>query len=125
MRCSTAGSLPGCYAVAEDDDPAGEDVGAQAAAVDEAAQRSGRRHPLQPRARLCQPLAVARDLAHFEAPADQCVEIDAARDDVAPGVRGVQFDAVLLLERLDRLGLDQGQFLPAPARGREAAPPGG
>src|SRR5882757_2813467 len=101
MRCSTAGSLPGCYAVAEDDDPAGEDVGAQAAAVDEAAQCSGRRQSLQPRARLRQPLAVTRDLADLEAPADQCIEIDAARHDIAPGVRGVQFDAVLLPERLD------------------------
>ena len=70
-------------------------------------QHPGLGELLQVGARLAQAVAAALGLAHHEAPADQVVEGEAARHDVAAGLPRPQFDAVLARERLDRLGLDQ------------------
>src|SRR4051794_22840763 len=69
------------------DRPVRDDVGAQAAAVDERPQRPRRGQPPEVRARLAPPLADALDVADAKAAADQRIEVDAARDDVAPRVR--------------------------------------
>ena len=85
MRCSVRRDL-----VADADLAVAEHVGAQAALVDERAQRAGlaRRggQALEVRARLAQPLAEALDVADAEVLADEGVEVDAAGDDVPAGV---------------------------------------
>src|SRR4051794_21034220 len=72
------------HGVADGDLAVGENVGAQAAAVDVRAQHARAGEPLEVRAGLAEPLPVALDRADREAPADERVEVDAARDDIAP-----------------------------------------
>lgn len=60
---------------------------------------------------VAEPLPDALDHAHCEPPPDQLVEVDAERHDVAPRLAGAELDAGLARERLDRLGLDQGEVL--------------
>ena len=91
--------------------------------MDEPAQGAGRRHPLEPRARLGRALSEAGHLAELEAAPDQRVQIDAARDDVAPRGPGLQLDAMFVVQRLDGLGLDQRELLATAPVGREAALP--
>ena len=66
-------------------------------------------HCLQRRARLAQLHAAALDAADTEALADELVDVDSARDDVAARFASLDRDAVLALHRLERLGRDQRQ----------------
>ena len=110
----------GSYLVADSDRTTFEDVGAKTAPVHEIARRAGRRRPLQPGARLGEPLPLTQRLAESEPPAEQRVEIDAAADDVASGRLGRQVHAVLGRQDIERLRLDEGERLTPPARSPEA-----
>src|SRR5204863_4005497 len=67
-----------------------EHIGAEAALVDEGAERAVLSRccsqALQVRARLAQPLGKALDVADREALADEGVQLDAAGDDVPAGL---------------------------------------
>src|SRR6266508_2893444 len=89
-----------------------QDVGVESAAMRQALDDPRLRHRLQVRARLAELDTLAFHVADAEALADQCVDVDSARHDVTPCRRGLQRDAVLVLERLDRLGSDQGDRTP-------------
>src|SRR5689334_16692528 len=65
-------------------------------------------------ARWAEADAEALDFADAEALADQRVEPDAARDDVAAALDRRKLDTILTLQRFQRLDLDQRQ-LPAVA----------
>ena len=80
----------------------------------EPAERSGRRQPLQVRARLGETPADALDFADPEAASDERVQRDPARDDVPPRLFPRHRDTVRR-ERLDCLGLDQRQLVAAAA----------
>src|SRR5690242_4742238 len=68
----------------------GEYVDAQAAAVDEWPQQSRPAEAIQMDAGLAQPTALAEDLADVEGATDQCVDVDAAGQDVATGAGELQ-----------------------------------
>ena len=61
-----------------------EQVRAQAAAMHESAQDTGWSQALQMGARFGEPAADALDTTDPKAKADERVEVDAARDDIAP-----------------------------------------
>ena len=86
--------------------PSLEDVGAQAAAVDEVAEDPVVGEPLEVGAGLAQAAADALGLADAETAADERVEVDAAGDDVAARFGGREAELV------DDLGLDQRQVVP-------------
>ena len=94
--------------VADGDLAVGEDVRVQA-------RRGGRRPLITPgcvsalerRARLAQLDADALDVADAEALADELVQVDAAREDVAPALGRAELDAVLGGALRERLGRDQ------------------
>src|SRR6266511_1130016 len=89
-----------------------QDVGVESAAMRQALDDPRLRHGLQVRARLAELGTLAFHVADAEALADQCVDVDSARHDVTPCRRGLQRDAVLVLERLDSLGSDKGDRTP-------------
>ena len=60
---------------------------------------------------LAQLDADALDVADAEALADERVQVDAAREDVAARLGGADLDAVLGLQAFERLGLDQRERL--------------
>ena len=91
--------------------PALGDVRAQAAATDEATQDSGPGQGLEVAARLAQLDAHALGLADPEALADQVVEARPTGEHVAPRLLVAELDPGLGPERLQGLGLDQGQVL--------------
>jgi hypothetical protein len=70
------------------DDAGGEDVGAEPASVEHWAQQGGAGEALEVRARFAQPPADAAGGSDLELPADECVEVDAAGDDVAARIGG-------------------------------------
>src|SRR3954452_13897577 len=70
--------------VAERDRPAGDDVGAKPAAVHQRSQQSRPGERLQVTARFGQASTDALDATDGEALADEAVQGDAARDDIAP-----------------------------------------
>src|SRR5262249_19035372 len=100
------------YFVADGDDAVGEDVRVQAAPVQEALDHAGLRHRLEAGARLAQRDAFALDGTDAEALADERVQVDAAREDVAPRLGRRQLESVLRREALERLRGDQRQRLP-------------
>src|SRR5207248_1318634 len=59
------------------------------------------------RARLAELDAFALDVADAEALAHECVDVDAAHEDVPPALGRRERDARLGFERLQRLGRDQ------------------
>jgi hypothetical protein len=81
------------YAVAGPYLPAGEHVGAQPAAVRQAAQHPRAREPLEVRARLAATLAEALDGPDPEASADQAVQRDTPHDEVPPRLGRRKLDA--------------------------------
>jgi hypothetical protein len=97
--------------VAEADGAALGDVGAEAAAVDEGAEESGSGEFLEVGARFGESAADAFDGADPEASADEAVEGDAARDDVAAGLFPGELDLV------EDVCLGQCELVAAP-RGR-------
>src|SRR5579875_18876 len=105
----------GEHRVADADRAAGQDVRADAAAVDEVLDDPGTGELLQVQARLAGFDAEALHLADPEALADQVVEPHPADDDLPPGLRPGQADL-----RQD-LGLDQGQRRPRPGLGMAVA----
>ena len=80
-----------------------EDVGVEAAAVDELVDDPGPRQRLQVEARLAELDADALDLADAEALPDEVVQPHAADDDLPPRLGAGEADV------LERLGLDQRQ----------------
>src|SRR3954454_17574091 len=103
-----------------------EDVGAQAALVDERPQQAGAAEPVEVDARLTEPEALAHDVADAEGAAHQGVDVDAAGEDVAPGSGEVDRDAGGG-ELVEDLGGHEGQVVAGArvaARG-EGAGPGG
>jgi hypothetical protein len=107
--------LDGLDLVAEANDATRDDVGAEAAAVDEWAEQSGSGEFLEVGARFGQPAADALDGADPEASADEAVERDAARDDVAACLFPGELDLV------EHLRLGQRELVPAP-RAAEGSP---
>src|SRR5256885_9954257 len=94
--------------VARADGAAGEDVRPQASAVHEPAHDARLGEALEVRAGLAQLDPDALHLSDQEALAHERIEARAARDDLAPALARAELDAVLRGERLERLGLDQG-----------------
>src|SRR3954449_1762627 len=91
-------------------------VGAQAAAVRQAAQDAEiAGQPDERHARLAQLHAHGLDAAHPEAPADQGVHVDPARRHVAAALSGRELDPGLRRQRLDRLRGDQREIVPLAA----------
>src|SRR5258708_4726749 len=87
----------------------GEDVGVQSAAVEEPCDHAGLRQLPEARARFAELDPDAFDAADAEGAADQRVQVDAAREDVAARLGGGHLDAVLGCHRLECLGGDQRQ----------------
>src|SRR5262245_8247260 len=75
--------------------------------MDERPQQTGPGEPFQVSARLAEPSSDALGGADLEPPADEPVEADAARDDIASRLCPVEVDLV------EDLGLDQRQLVPA------------
>ena len=92
---SPSPQVSGADGVANADGAGREDVGAEAASVDHRAQQGGSGEALKMRARLAQPSADAADSSDLELLADKCVEINAARDDVAARVDRRELQAVV------------------------------
>ena len=93
--------------VPDADHAAGDDVGAQAATVNQASSRSLPRQGLKMSAGLAEPHSAQRDLADRERAPDEMIERDPSRDDVPATVSRTESDVVLALERFERLGLDE------------------
>jgi hypothetical protein len=91
--------------VSDRDRATGDDVRAQAAAVNEVFDDAGASHLLQVQAWLADLSTDALHLADVEALADQVVEPDAAGHDLASGLRASEADV------LEHLGFDKGQRL--------------
>src|SRR5947208_3057922 len=94
-----------------------EHIGAEATLVDERTEGAGLprrgRQALEVRARLAQPLAEALDVADPEVLADEGIQVDAAGDDVPPGLfRGEP--ASREVDALEHLCLDKREVVPAP-----------
>src|SRR6185369_7985515 len=94
-------------AVAERDPAVAENVRAETGAVHERADDPGPREPLELGARLGQPAPDTFGRPDREAPADERVQRDAARDDVPACLHPRQVDA------LERLLFDERQLVPA------------
>src|SRR3954452_17556272 len=109
-RCSGRGG----HRIADGDLPVREDVGAQAAAVDQAAQHPALGQLRELVARLAELDALALDPADAEAPADERVEVDAAGEHVAARRLVGELDPGVLAQPLERLGRDQRERLPGP-----------
>ena len=108
--------------IADGDPAVVEDIGAQAAPAGPVADNRcrvvirGRQSPAEAAARLAQFDAKEPTIADPEVPADQCVEANAAGDDIAPAEREIGRLSEQLAEGLDFLGFDQRQVLPGPVR---------
>jgi len=103
--------------VADADLAIGENVGVQSGAVDECLDHARLRHRLEVRARLAELDPFAFDVADAEALADELIDVDAAREDVAPGCSRLNRHVAVLRNRIHRFGRDQRD--PSP-RGRVA-----
>ena len=108
--------------IADGDPAVVEHIGAQAAAAGPVADDCcrvvirGCQSPAEAAARLAQFDAKEPTIADPEVPADQCVEANAAGDDIAPAEREIGRLSEQLAEGLDFLGFDQRQVLPGPVR---------
>src|SRR5262245_34283181 len=105
---ASASASIGNQRVPDRDQAAGQDVGAQAAAMDERTEEARTRDPLEVGARLAQAPPDALGLAELEVPTDERVEPYAAGDDVAPSP--LPRDA----ELVERLRFDECQLVAAP-----------
>ena len=107
--------------VADVDGSCLDDVGSDAASMDEATECSRCRESFEMGAGFAAALPEAADLADAERFADESVEVDAAGDDVAPSLFRSDGYSVSL-EFVERLGFDQGDVLSDAARvGREGS----
>ena len=108
--------------IADGDPAVVQYIGAQAAAAGPVADDCcrvvirGCQSPAEAAARLAQFDAKEPTIADPEVPADQCVEANAAGDDIAPAEREISRLSEQLAEGLDFLGFDQRQVLPGPVR---------
>src|SRR5262249_49611350 len=102
-------------------DAAAEDLGAQPAAVQQPLLDAGSSELLQVVARRAQPRAARHRVADGDLPAEEVVEGHAARHEVAPGLGGLQRDAVLAGQRLQGLALDERDLAVRRARLAERA----
>src|SRR5687767_13918301 len=93
--------------IADPNDSAGNDIGAQAAAANQAAQRAPRAQIFQVCAGIAQSYPAQSSFADDKFPADEMIQSHRASDDVAPRLRGLDIDAVVSLEGLKRFGFDQ------------------
>ncbi len=87
----------------------GQDVRAQAASVDEAAQDPLGREAFQVGARFTETLAQAFHVTDSKPPSDQRVEVDATRDEVAACLDVDQFASIGKREVVEGLDFDQGE----------------
>src|SRR5215470_5303146 len=104
----------GLDGVADSDESVVEDLGPQAAPVDQCAHRAGLGQAFEVLAGLAEPRAPEPHLADPEFAADQVVERHPRRRDVAAGLSRRELDAEGA-QSLERLGLDQGQLATARA----------
>jgi len=93
--------------VADLDLAVGEDVRVQPAAVHESLDYSRLRHRLEVRAGLAELDPFAFDVTDAETLADELVDVDAAREDVAPGCSRFDRHVAVLRNRSHRFGRDQ------------------
>src|SRR4030095_3532643 len=100
--------------VADANYTAGDDLGTQAAAMDQAAQRALAAEFFQVGAGIAEARAAKRHGADGKLPLDEMIQSHAAGDEIAPRLSRSDLDAVVALERFDRLALDQ-RHLPARA----------
>src|SRR3990170_9001869 len=104
------------YFVPDADDAAADDVGAEAAAVDQPLLHLLVGQAGQVVAGLVEAQAAQDDLAGAELAAHQVVQRHAAGDDVAAGLPRLDLQLVVPLQRLDRLKLDQRYLAARPRR---------
>src|SRR3990172_4302407 len=109
------------YRVPRADDAAADDVGAEAAAVDQPLLHLLVGQARQVVAGLVQAHPAQADLADAELAAHQVVQRDAASDDVAAGLPRLDLHLVVALQRLDRLQLDERDLAAAAGRAGPAA----
>src|SRR5262245_45459731 len=115
-RCLSDWSSDVCSSDLDGDRARREDVGVEAAAVEEVVDDAGPRERLQVEAGLAELDAEALDRADHEALADEVVQPHAADDDLTPGLHARQRDV------LERFRLDQRQRSSPPlAVGTEVA----
>src|SRR5207247_11220256 len=86
------------------------DLGPKAAPVDQSALHSCPRQLLEVRARFAKADAAQGDASDLEFAADQMVERNAARDDVAAAVARLEIDPVMALQGFKGLDFDEPQF---------------
>src|SRR6478735_8946701 len=101
--------------IANPDRAAVYDVRVQPAAVDEAAQHTRLSEFLEVAAGVAELGHDRLDLADADAVAQEIVQRDPARHHVAADLAGLQLDAGVRLQILDRLGLEQRDVLVAVA----------
>jgi hypothetical protein len=98
--------------VADADLAVGEDVGVQSGAMDECLDHARLRHRLEMRARLTKLDPFAFDVADAEALADQLVDVDPTREDVAASSSRLDRHDAVTRNCSHRLGCDQGDSSP-------------
>jgi hypothetical protein len=114
------GCLDRDHRIADADLAVAENVGVEAAAMRERLDHTRLCHRLEMRAGLTELDAFAFDIADAEALADELVDVDTAREHVAPRRGRVDRHVALERDRVHRLGRDQGH---ASSRGRVAFRP--
>ena len=110
--------------VADPDAAAAQYLRAEAGAVHHPPHHARPGQALEVVAGLAQLDPLALDLADPEALAHQVVEADSPGQDVAARLRRGQLDPLLGLQRLQRLGLDQGEVVAGAPRRRPPGPRG-
>ena len=111
--------------VPDADHAASDDVGAEAATVNQACSCSLSRQLLEMSAGLAEPHSAQRHLADREHAPDEMIERDPSRDDVPATVSRTESDVVLALERFERFGLDERDLVSRGSRSRERTFGGG
>src|SRR5439155_5597922 len=106
--------------IAEVDLAVAENVGVEAAAMDERLDHARLCHRLEMRAGLTELDPFAFDVADAEALADELVDVDPTREHVAPRCGRLDRNVAFERDRIHRLGRDQGH---ASSRGRVAVFP--
>src|SRR3990170_4975108 len=121
QRASGRCPLRDPYLIPHADDAAADDVGAEAAAVDQPLLHLLVCQAGQVVAGLVEAEAAQHHLAGAELAADQVVQRDALRHDVATGLPRLDLRLVVALQRLDRLKLDERDLAAAARRAGPAA----
>jgi hypothetical protein len=96
--------------VTDSDDAIGQDLGTQAAAMDEGGQNFGLCEAGEMLARLAQADAAQAHFTDLKFFIDEMVEGDTLGDDVAAGITGCQFDAGFTVNGLESFDFDQGNI---------------